>query len=440
MERIEQDYKLRNNLNDKNNQYGEITGQKFMISQIDHGMPLRSMYNTKKVDYDKLKSYNRNDFDLFDDASGKMTNITYDDSDQGKLINDTSGISININKFSINLFSLLKRYLNDHFCISPYGLYNIFGVIYFSSKGISENDLSKYFLMIHKNEILGELTSLKQLLDKIIQTKQLILKDIILINNDLTINKTYIEYTDSIIEIYPFCLNNYENETININKYINKLSNSPKLLIQPISNKIIAKGKIISLNCGFIKPIWKEPFDKIFDSKFIGNTTRIIKTLGQIDHHYEYYEDNFNQLIEFRCIGDILSMGIILPKEYIEPNITYEQISLMMKNIKMTYLDEVRIPVFTEQIKMKLTNVLYHDGLKSIFHKLYIPEFINKETKISDIVQNLTIIITNNDNIKHHNKQINSYISNIKFIADHPFIYYFKLIPTNTIIIMGYYC
>ena len=36
-------------------------------------------------------------------------------------------------------------------------------------------------------------------------------------------------------------------------------------------------------------------------------------------------------------------------------------------------------------------------------------------------------------------KRMRSGISNVRFIANKPFIYYFRLIPTNTIMIMGYF-
>lgn len=445
----------------RTNKVGEITGQTFSVSDLEFGMPIRSTYMGERTQRNSVMP-SRCDFNLFDDNdndNGRNYNIAYNDPinpiaatyssltsvSTSKVIPELYGtdpgsfITVNINRFTVNLFSLLKNNLEDKFCISPYGLFNIFGALYFASNLISESDICDYYsMMASKDNVFEGLSYIMKLYNKSSLYKQLVLKHIIFVNNELPTSKDFIKYINSIVDIYPLAKNNIEKESKNINDYIEKLSDG---IIYPISPAIISKAEILVANIGFIKPIWKYPFEKTFDSKFNGIKVRIIRMLGQVDNQYEYFEDNLNQIIEFRCNGDIMSMGLILPKELVIPDIHFEELNVLIKNLKTTYLGEVRIPVFTQQIKIKLTNLLYQNGLRSVFHKLYIPDLIKTETNISDIVQNLTVIVANNPGVEQiKNKRNNNMaISNVRFIADHPFIYYFKLIPTNTIILMGYY-
>lgn len=483
LDRTEEDRRMRNNFMDRNflidgdnisgqnnknspKRIGEITGQELSISNIDHGMPMRSTYCGKKLDSDKtVQLNNRSDFNLFDEngkVSQEQDNVAYDDplnqssninslstqystiaSSSEKVIPELYGtdpgsfISANINKFSINLFSLLNNN-NNSFCVSPYGLFNVFGALYFASKGLTESDIYDYYSLLSKDNVLEGLDVIRNFCNKPVQCKQMMLKNIILVNNELPVNKDFVQYINSLVDVYPVSPKNAEAEAQNINNFINKLSN---LKIHPISSKIINKAQIISLNCGFIRPIWKQPFDKTFNSKFMN---RNITMMGQVDCQYDYAEDNLLCLLELRCLDDIMSMGICMAKESVVPEITYEQITSLMKNLKVTYLAEIRIPTFSQQIKMKLTNLLYQNGLTSVFHKLLVPEFVRKETSISDVVQNITVLVENNSNNRNNRnnqnkKNIGPAISNIKFIVNRPFIYYFKIIPTNTIILIGYY-
>jgi serine protease inhibitor len=437
---------------------GEITGQELSTSDLECGMPLRSAYYGKRIQRNDVAK-TRSDFDLFDDRGQQDFNIAYNDpinpisptystilAGSEKVIPELYGtdpgsfITANINKFNINLFSLLKGQLNDKFCVSPYGLFNIFGAIYFASTGVSESDIYDYYSMVSKDNVLEGLDFIRKLYDKPAQYKQVILKHMIFINSDLPANATFIKYISPIVEVFPISPKYPGKEAKNINDYISKLSSG---MVHPISEKIIAKAQIICANIGLIKPIWKQPFDKTFDGKFVGTKTKVVRMLGQVDSQYEYFEDNLNQVIELRCAGDVMSMGIILPKQLVIPEINYEEFNALIRNLKVTYIDEIRVPAFSQQIKMKLTNLLYQNGLRSVFYKLYSPELVKAETSISDVVQNLTVVIANSPNIENKTSKANhirSTISNIKFIADHPFIYYFRLLSTSTILLMGYYC
>jgi serine protease inhibitor len=412
---------------------GDITGREFSVSSIDHGMPIRSVYYGKKLDREQTSLRARSDFDLFS-RHGQIPFDLYN-------TDSTQSLSININNFSINLFSLLRNKSIDSFCVCPLGLFNIFAILYFASKGNTESDLSAYLSMTSKTGIFERLNFIKSLCDEPVLSKQMVIKDIILVNDAIQTNRDFVQQISSIVDVQPVSVDNHETEADNINNYISKLCDSG-LVVHKVSSKIIAKAEVIALNCGFIRPIWQKPFGKIFSSKFFGRTNRIVKMMGQIDGKYDYYEDDLFRLIEFKCIPDAsgtntMSMGVILGKNTETPELSLDRLVSLMKNLKSTCINEVRIPCFSQQVKMKLTNLLYQDGLKSVFHTLLVPEFTRKETKISDVVQNITVIVDSNSNSNSNN---NTSISNIKFIADRPFVYYFKMVPTNTLALIGYYC
>lgn len=457
-----------NNINSSKKKFGEITGQEFDVADIEYGMPIRSAYSGKKLqmnidrankDKDNDKSINcRTDFDLYNDNpkqlnsnSNSNTNIDYHDpinsiSTNYSLISGASAekvipelygtdpgsfLSVHINKFSVNFFTFLKNQLDEKFCISPYGIFNIFSILYLASRGNTETDIYDFFSMISKDNVLEGLNYIKQYIPSQ-------MKNIISINKELPINKPFVKHINGIVDVYPIAVNDAENTSQNINQYINKFSQGT---VQQISVKIIEKAQILCINLALFKPIWKFPFIKIIDSKFMGWKQQKVRMLVDTDCQHEYYEDNLNQIVELKCANNVMSMGIILPKELVIPEINNEELNSLLKNLKQTHIEEVRIPAFTQQIKMKLTNVLYQSGLKSVFHKLQIPDLVKTQTHISDVVQNITVIIANNTEINKNpnNKRMRSGISNIRFIADHPFIYYFRLIPTNTIILIGYY-
>jgi len=435
--------------------FGEITGEEFSVLEGEFGMPFRGAYTDKKHNT-VMKS--RNDFDLFDEGNNDNMKINYNDpvnsisseyssihANSERIIPELYGtdpgsfVSVPANKFTVNIFNYLQEQLNDKFCISAYGTFNLFAVLYMASKGTSETEIYDYFNMVSRDNINEGLTYINNIYNKPVHYKQIIFKNILFINDELPINNDFVKYISNIIDVCPISVKMYEKETENINNYIYKISNG---LIQPISRKVIEKAQILGVNIGIIRPNWKIPFEKTFDSKFIGSRSRIVRMLGQIDQYYEYYEDNLRQIIEIKCTNDTMSVGIILPKELTKPSVTIDEMNELIKNLKTTFVDEIRIPAFTEQIKMKLTNIFYQNGLQSVFYKLHVPDLVKSDTYISDIVQNVTFIIANSVNTIQNNKRAknkNISVSNIKFIAEHPFIYYVRLLQTNTLLLIGQY-
>ena len=446
------------------------------IDDVDCGMPIRSSYSGKKMLKNPLKSNSmRLDFDLYNEEAlddGHNSKINYYDpnnsigsgnlngnnnfegtSDYSRfdmrntdtIIPELYGsdpgtfISNNSNKFTVHFYNLLQdHFSNTKFCASAYSLYTLFGALYIISKGKTEAEIYDYFGMISKDNTYDGLEYINQTKDKL--ADQIILKHMIFINNNHKINNQLVDYLKKIVSINQLAVNYADKEYRTINDYLHKISNGT---IAPISKKVIENSDMLCATVGYIKPIWKQPFDKSFDSKFklLDGRYKLARILSKNDGQFDYCEDNINQIVEIRCV-DKLSMGIILPKEFIEPNIKNIDLSTYTKQLKPTAIEQLCIPSFTEQIKIKLSNVLYQNGLKNVFVNMNIQELVKNDIHISDIVQNITVIVANTNNNVNVNKptlRVRSGISNVRFIADHPFIYYFRLVPTDTILVMGYF-
>lgn len=449
----------------KNAKMGEITGKVMHIDDIEFGMPIRSKHIGKRISKkDDTMLVNRCDFDLYDENHSDNKSYEIDTYEPGsshvnfsgfndihhgteKVIPEVYGsdpgsfMSANLNKFCLQLHNLIQTQVgvSNKFCVSAYSLYSIFGALYNVSHGRSESELYDYFGMIAKENVYEGISYIENIRTKL--SGQLIIKNMIFIDNIHDIDQEMMKHISKIASIHQISLDHITTEFKTINDYIKKLTANTVL---PISRKVLESTDLLCVTIGYVKPIWKMPFDKIIDAKFLhldGNQ-KITKMLLKYDGTYDYYEDSENQVIELKCVDDKMSMGIILPKDFTEPIIKHSELIVCIKELKPTAIDELCIPCFTDQVKIRLSNILYQSGLKGVFNDLAIPELVKDgSVKVTDIVQNITVHVSATnmlDKDKKPPKRMRSGISNIRFLATKPFIYYFRIIPTNTIVMMGY--
>lgn len=438
--RLNEDIKINNK--NKNIRFGEIINEDSSLINGDIGMPFRGSYSGKKQK-EILKSPNDRDVFNVSNDNNEDYNISYNDPtspDQrnyselasigNKLVpelhstENSSLLSMNVNKYGLHLFKLVLGQLNKKFCIASLSIYNIFGILYYASNNMTEINLADYFSFMDKENSFSGLSSINELL---INNKQYIMKDLILINNKYEIIKEYTDHVKNIVNINYIDPEKYVSETIKINKYLYKYTNGK---IHNLSEKIIENGNILCINAGIIKPIFKTSFDKII------NTPKHTY-IGITNSKNNYYEDIHNQYIEILCHNNLV-LGLIKSKHK-QNIINIDMINTAIQNMKQTILHRLLVPLFEQKMKIKLTNLLYNDGLKSLFDKAILTDLLKSHSRISDIVQNITFSLLNNiNNITNinNNQQINS---TVNFIIDTDCIYYIRLVPTNTIILIGYY-
>ena len=427
---------------------GEITGQDISSKAVfDKGMPVRSQYHIKKPIYNEAPHL---DFELFDEKEVEDTDIDYYDpgasgsggySDihtsmniMSSQIDSKSVCSKGIESLGFFLLNNMIPIIDQSFVINSIGLYNIFGALYMASKGNTEVELKNYFSYPKRDTLYKGLAEMTDGLESI--SKHIKFGCYILFSNRFAYNTKFYDFIRVLTDIKRVNSDNLENESMLINKLINRMMERPmKNMVTPDN---LNKMDIILLNSSVITPIWKQKFDyvdeRVFKSSHGNMRCEYMTSVGKT---HGYYEDSKIQIVELCCAGDKLTMGIIIAKELEIPKLNEERIHFYIQHLKPTILDEVSIPMFKTQTKLRYTNILKKTELKTVFMDLDIPEFISDGCKLDDVIQNIEIIISNKS---INNNEVNrGYRTIRKFVASTSFIYYFRYAPTNTIITLGIY-
>jgi serine protease inhibitor len=439
---------------------GEITGGSMKNDQINKGMPMRSQYNQKKTIYDANKyldfnlydkkpsknkiGYNEsNNYSSFADISSSMTPMTQQISPMYILNNSMENFGSKMfEEIFKNLF-LSQTQSNNSFIVCTFGLYSLFSSIYLVSDNITENETKKFFNLPNKNILEDSLLKL---------TKNI--KSLKSINNMINIQNLFIygnnipHREDILQSISPFatiaCVNisDPQKESAKLTYIINKLMGTN--MRNPITSLNIENLQIMLMTTAVIHPVWSTPFDGTGKGIFFGyegeKKQNYLISRGKV---FPYFEDNEHQLLEIKCGDGSLMFGVFLYKNdqitQTNPNSrTNEKIHFYIEHIKPTALDEIRIPIFTQDLKFRFNNILKKMGLNAIFHKITSKElFPEGNVKLHDIIQNVKIIIDDASYKEVDNSR--GYHSIRKFIADRPFFYYFRATKTNTILFNGFY-
>lgn len=442
--------KINNNTFNYNKNIGEITGQLLNISDIDKGMPFRSESgNTFKKRIMENNEYNRHlDFDVYDEDKQVNLDVLYYDPNNTKIClldeidkdiiienNELDQVKYIINDFNWYLFDNITNLINKNFFFTSLGIMNLMSILYIASTGKSEIIFKNYFNYSNKQTILNGIMILNETINS---SQCLDLQNYILVRNNIDININFKDYIKNIVSIINIQNDNYKIETQKINNFIKKKYG---ILGDIFKINHIKDLTITCLCLGILRTVWKVSFDKIIKLKF--NNLHVKEFMYNKNKSYEYFENTNIQLIEIPFYDNVLSMGIILFKEN-SITLSMNDFTYYINNLKSVNINEIAIPIFNHHCKMRLNTIFKKTGLEEIFDNVEIPELIKHKTKISDIILNIYLIVENKynksnyDNVNNYNN-VNNNNNNLNFIANKPFIYYFRCIKTNTIIITGQY-
>jgi len=444
---------------------GEITGETFNTSNIEKGMPIRSRMITKKT---QQLSNNRNpqlDFDVYDDnletADDKVnyndpmeSNInmgmsTFSDifSSAQKLsplseTNEMSTLTLcsrGINNFSSMFLQQIQSQMRTSFCISPFCLYTFMAGIYMCSNGNSQKNICNYMSFPDKNILHDGIYEIATLISK---SRVGIFKNIYLLGPGFNINNECCKYMDNII-IVDQINKGADNKYKTINKWINDMTANN---VDSVINESTLSTKNISsfgINVCYIKPKWELCFLKKHTSTIIfkGLSQRDVPSLNMYNQPMAYYADKYNQCIEMKFTNINFVCGIILPKVIAAPNINNDYIINISNKFSYVPMKHICIPKFKHQNKFKLKKLLKQNSSGDIFSNVHLSELLTgniKSTRIDEINHITTFIMSEGENA-HPNKMSNKSTPECRtnFIADHPFFYYVKYMPSNTIILNG---
>lgn len=433
--------------NNDDNVFGEITGTKFEEDTKEgKGLPLRGQYQIKKQMYDENNHF---DFNLFDEKVSKINVKNYDpfaDTSTGgfadvstsmanlsEQINPTSICSTQIDRLNNNLFYYTFDLLRGKsYIINSAGLFNLFGSLYLSSGGITEIELKKFFEFPKKDALYKGLLKINKCIDTV--SDMIKCKNFMILANDVPYDPEYYKSISPFCELLRVNIRDPIDQAEKINMIIAKTMGIQ--MKNPINPLNLEELQMMFLTTTVIHPIWNEPFDKISSGYFyVSGQKYKTNYLYGTGKSYGYFEDNEHQLIEIRC-GDNLVMGVLLHKNDMISDIDDIKLHFFISHMKQSIIDEIKIPMFKQDLKMRFNSTLKNMGLKTVFMKVTSPDMFPENVVLHDVVQNVKIII--DDEFRNSKtKSEGSYQTNRKFFADKPFIYYFRLVKTNTILFIG---
>ncbi len=431
---------------------GEITGDQFIYNDIDKGMPVRGNFITNKNDKKNILDNIKSDFDLYEKKSN--LNINYYDpfgiENKNSLVhidnykepntilsNNIEKTSNNIDEYGYFLFDNIQKYLlKNHYLIGSYFLNIILSTFYIASKNKTLIELKNYLNLGDKQNTLGDINIFMEEIQKI---KYININNFIIIPYEFKLNKTFLNYTNSIKIInYENKYSNLSDECIKINKYISNCHNYDfENTLKPHN---IKENSIISLISGTIEPIWESNFDEIINDTFFSFKKRNQNYLLANNKNFYYTVHDDLELIELKTYDKKMSFGIILSNGDYFPKISSELLNFMIGNLELTKFKYLIIPQIKENLKLRYTNILKESGLHKIFQNIDIPDLISTNNiYLNDIVQNIVLSINKNKN--SYKLPITNNIKNtVAKKINTPFIYYLRLNTLNTMLCMGQYC
>lgn len=425
---------------------GEITGARHKDQDIDRGLPMRAQYTAKKPIYDQNKYL---DFNLHSQAPKTKSNVKYSESNNYSSFADINAstttlsnqidplyiINNSIDKLGSNINEYFMSTLsNSNYLINTIGLYSLFGALYIASDHVTQNEIEKFFNYPRK-EILHK--TLHQMFSSMAN-----LTDIANIKNFMVADKKIPYNPEFGKTIRSFCIfsqvdiTNPVRESQKFNYIIDNMMQTQ--MRNPILPSNLQQLQVMFMSVANIHPIWTYSFEKIVKGIFQGyEQDRQENFLLSFSRSYLYCEDNENQLIEFKCgsHGEI-GFGIVLPKKA-QKMVTNENIRLYISHAKQTVLDEIRIPMFTQNLKLRYNNTLKKLGLNSVFLQITAEDLFPQRVQLHDIIQNVKITVDNSSFGSTENTR--GQRSMIRFIANKPFMYYVRSTGTDTIMMNGNY-
>lgn len=348
----------------------------------------------------------------------------------------------------IDIFNnILMDNMNKTCCYSAFSIAYLLTLIYIGSTGKVREEIKKILMISIDDDTLK--TEIMKLIDVFISNEQVKMN----ISNGIYISdklETSIdeEYKNFITKIGQISIEDFKKSreiVSKINEWISQKTNN-------LINNMLSDGDIktetlmVMINAIYFKSQWKNKF-KIEDTKRHKFTTSSGKKLHVNmmfrQGKYNYYENEYFQLIEIPYSDSSYVMNILLPKNNIKHIKT--QIDGLEYILHETEVC-LYIPKFTIDLKIDMNGLLSKIGMSSLFEKDNgLLETVIKDTKlfIDKIIHQAKIIVneegteavaaTVNIMLKCHVREHYPFI----FKADHPFQYQIVHKPSKIVLFSG---
>lgn len=431
--------------------FGEITGNEFETHEMDRGLPVRSAYSKKRTSVNQNDHF---DFDLFDDRPSTLNVTSFDPtSTQGSVgagfadvpssmakmssqLNPVSVCSTQIDRLNNNLYYFLFEVYENAYVTNGYGLFNLFASLFFSANGMTEIELKKFFGFPKKEELYKGLMKINKCMESV--ERMLNYKNFLIIGSDLPYDPHYHDTIRDFCILVRVDVSKPFNEAKKLNEMIKKIMGTE--LRNIVTPENLDRLQLMLLTTATLHPVWASPFDKITKGIFYGyKYDEKLNFLHAIGKPYGYFEDTEHQMLEVKCAGNELVMGFLLYKKEVDTSIDDVKLHFYVSHMKECVVDEVRIPIFEQDFKIRYNNTLNNLGLSTVFTKMICPKFFPENVVLQDVVQNIRVTVDGASVESSKDSANRGYKSAKKFICDKPFLFYFRLVKTDTVLMMGHF-
>ena len=443
-------------------EYGEITGTQMTqdSERYDHGMPVRSSFQSRKSNHDENAHM---DFDLYDrdkQQSSSDDRLYYEDNADGMYSNLSEAMNpitegtdpyetciTGVNTSNCWLNDNMASVMAESYGVSGYALFGIMGVMYLLSSDDIMADLVSYFEYQDKRKLNAGLITIRTKLNK--YRDQFIIDNYLVSAHDYELERS----TAQNLKKLAFCVvaNPAESraEVHRLNDMVQKISKVPKVF----SSNTVSKIDSISLvSVCRIRPIFLYAINNVIDGRFnpSGPSRRPLPAsfMRFIGVTCKFFEDREMRLIEMPLKGEEHAFGMIMSKDSDDYGIRdnestkrngsiadIKKLSTCINYLENRVMDEVHIPIVKTRFKTRLNKTLQNTGLRHIFTDDNYYRLYPDGAHVTDCIQYTDLIIDKySSGVKSRNR---GYSTGSKFIANSTFEYYVRDVTTNTILMIG---
>ncbi|XP_056618012.1 leukocyte elastase inhibitor-like [Triplophysa dalaica] len=372
-------------------------------------------------------------------------------------------------QFSLNLFKKIsEKNTRANVFYSPLSISSALAMVSLGAKGNTQDQMLKVLCLNKEEDHHSSFNKLMSDLNKPGDSCILSLANRLYGEKSYQFIDKYIsdsqKYYQAGLESVDF-KTNAEAERVNINNWVEKQT-------QGKINDLLAKGivndqtRLVLINAIYLKADWARKFTpewhgtKEKQFRLNKNETKPVKMMNQKSHFPLTFISEVNsQIVELPYVGKNLSMLIILPKEIeddttglqkLEKTLTYEKLMDWTKPEKMS---EVRVDLSLPKFRLEETydvkSLLKSLGMVDAF-EMGTANFsgisTNSDLMLSDVIHK-SFIDVNEDGTEAAAAATGSvsqvlcgYINVAVFNADHPFLFFIRHNPTNSILFYGRFC
>ena len=356
------------------------------------------------------------------------------------------------NSLSMKMLTFYQYIFKGSFICSSYSLLAVLSLFYIGTTKETKAELERCLGINGRNNFYNGLVQVNEALKKSGFVK---VGNCIIVNNKTKLSKNYKTLVQKVGLLESVDMSNPGSVIMKVNKWV---SDNTRGLIKNIlrDGSLNKTTELVLVNTIYFKSNWKTKFSKenTQEKEFYDLVeTKTVKMMQLFKESLPYYENKKYQLLELPYKGNQFAMGVMLEKDLNQimippkPETLYSHIArLGLEKVN------VQLPRFTHESTLYPTDILKMIGLQKMFIQADVDDMVEKvatnknNIHINSIIQKAKIIVDETGTeasaatamMLSYNSALPDKKENVyNFYANHPFIYYIRHTPTNTIIFTG---